>query len=267
MTWASALYAGTVTHRRLRPRRHAFSYRIFWLLIDLDELPMLDRSLRFFSWRRFNLFSFDQRDHGSGAADLRAHLLDRLAEAGIEGAIGSIRLLCCPRVLGYVFNPISVFLFHRPDGGIAATLYEVNNTFGDRHSYLVPGGCDAEGLLRHQYGKRLHVSPFMGMDMSYRFALLPPGQKVVLHIDASDSEGKLLHAAFTGSRRDLTDASILAAALRYPLVTLKITAAIHWEAARLFVKRVPFHRRPPPPAALSVGESRSRVAEADHAGA
>ena len=135
---ASAIYAGLVTHLRLRPRRHALRYRLFQLLIDLDDLPKLDRHLRLFSRGRFNLISFHDKDHGDGRGDLRAYVEGVLKDAAIPFDGGAIRILCLPRVLGYVFNPISLYFCHARSGALRAILYEVNNTFGQRHSYLFP---------------------------------------------------------------------------------------------------------------------------------
>ena len=134
---ASGLYQGAVTHKRLRPREHALRYRVFMLLLDLDELPDLFRRLRLLSRGRFGLMSFDAGDHGDrSGAPLRPQIEQRLAAAGIEAG-GPIRLLCMPRVLGYGFNPLSLFFCHRRDGRLAAILYEVTNTFGERHAYLI----------------------------------------------------------------------------------------------------------------------------------
>ena len=135
----SALYVGTVVHQRLKPRRHRLSYRVFSMLIDLDELPQLDRSLRLFRYRRWGALSFHDVDHGDGSdRPLRPWVEACLAEAGIDLNGGSILLLCYPRVFGYVFNPITVYFCRNSDGSVAAIMYEVNNTFRQRHCYLIP---------------------------------------------------------------------------------------------------------------------------------
>jgi DUF1365 family protein len=246
--WASALYFGTVTHRRLRPKRHHLSYRVFSMLIDINELPTLSRTLRLFSHNRFNLFGFYDRDHGVGAGNLRAHVEAQLAEAGIDLDGGPIRLLCNPRMLGYAFNPLSVYFCHRADGGLGAILYEVHNTFGERHGYLIPVTAQTGSTISQSCDKNFYVSPFLAVEGRYGFRIMPPGRTVVVHIDHFDEEGLLLQASFVGDRVPLSDKSLIAAFVRYPLVTLKVIAGIHWEALKLWRKGVALHDRPPPPA-------------------
>ena len=250
----SGLYTGRVGHTRLRPRRHALSYGVFMLLLDLDELADLDRRLRGFSLGRFNLLSFHPRDHGDGSArPLRTQVEHHLAEAGVDLDGGAIRLLCLPRVLGYVFNPLSLYFCHRRDGGLSAILYEVSSTFGERHTYLIPvDGGHAE--VRQSAAKRLHVSPFMDMDLSYDFRVRPPGETVRVVIDTHDAQGLLLAASFAGRRSDLTDRNLLTAWAKHPLLTLKVLAAIHWEALKLALKGVRLRGGPPAPQApVSLG--------------
>ncbi len=244
----SCLYRGSVRHVRNRPRRHALRYRAFWLLLDLDECATLAQRLRLLSFGRFNLFDFDQRDHGDGTPNgLRAWVARQLHDAGID-ADGSISVLCMPRVLGYVFNPISVYFCRRPDGTLAAALYEVNNTFGQRHSYLIPTR-GADPLVRQQCRKELYVSPFLPMDLTYHFRLSPPDARVALAIDAADAHGVVLAATMIGRRQTLTDAALLRTFIAVPLLTLKVIAAIHWEALRLWRKRVRLVPRPAAPTA------------------
>ncbi|GAB2177426.1 DUF1365 domain-containing protein [Dongia sp. agr-C8] len=238
----SGVYEGTVYHKRLRPRVHAFRYRVFSLLLDLDELPALDRGLALFSHNRWNLFSFMDRDHGSDrAASLRAWVDERLAGVGIAIPGGRVTLLCYPRILGYVFNPLSVYFCHRAEGGLAAVIYEVSNTFGERHAYVLPhdGEGGGEGAVRQSCRKAFYVSPFNDVSGGYRFQVLPPADRVSIHIDQQDSGGKLFRAGFAGRRAGLSDRALLGLALRYPLMTLKVIAAIHWEAFRLLIKGVP----------------------------
>jgi len=250
--WRSGLYAGRVTHRRLRPRHHRLGYKIFQVLLDLDELPDLDRRLRLFSRGRFNLFGFYDRDHGDGAGDLRVYVRRVLDEAGIAFDDGPVRLLCMPRMLGYVFNPISLFFCHARSGDLVAILYEVNNTFGQRHSYLFPVH-GADSVVRHECAKAFYVSPFMTMDMDYAFEAEPPGARVSTVIRGSDDDGLLITAAFAGERSELSDAVLLRAFVAHPLLTLMVVAGIHWEAIKILLKGVRMTRRPPAPAqAISV---------------
>jgi hypothetical protein len=243
----SCLYFGNVVHQRLRPLRHALRYRVFSLALDLDEIPALGARLRWFSHNRFNLFSFHDRDHGArdGSAP-RPHVESALARAGITLDGGAIRLVCFPRMLGYVFNPLSVYFCHHRDGALLAILYEVRNTFGEMHSYLIPVSS-ADAVLRQSCDKEFYVSPFMEMACRYEFRLSVPGERLAVTIRQTDAAGPILHASLEGRRVPLGDRTLLAAFLRYPLMTLKVIAGIHWEAAKLWRKGLRPLPRPAPP--------------------
>ena len=248
MSLRSAIYSGLVTHARTRPRRHDLAYRVYTMLIDLDELPELATRFRWFSVDRFNLLSFNGRDHGDGScAPLKAQIEARLADAGLAAG-GAIRMLCYPRVLGAAFNPLTTYFCHRPDGGLAAVLYEVNNTFGQRHSYLIEVTDPEARPIRQQCDKAFYVSPFMAMDMRYDFALRPPEDSVSVTVRGSDADGTLITANFTGARRELCNRSLLATFLRHPLLALKVVGGIHWEALKIVAKGLRLHPRPPAPA-------------------
>jgi DUF1365 family protein len=247
----SALYLGGVMHQRLRPVRHALRYAVFYLLLDLDDLPQIAARLRLFSLDRFNLFSFHQRDHGAGeAGGLRRYVDQQLAQAGLAPA-ATVRLLAMPRVLGYAFNPLSVYFCSDAQGRLQAILYEVNNTFGQRHSYLA--GTDPhqeDAFIEHGCAKAFHVSPFLALQMRYAFRVQAPAADrpgMELHITASDAGGAVLVAQLRARRRGLTDAALAAAFFMQPLLTLKVTAAIHWEALALWLKGVRLQPRPAPP--------------------
>ena len=249
MTLQSALYVGRVRHHRFRPRSHALAYRVFWMLLDLDEIGRLSAKLHFFSRNRFNLYAFRDADYGDRSGrPMRPQIEETLANAGIAHDGGPIRLLTMPRVLGYVFNPISLYYCHRADGRLAAVVYEVTSTFGVRHAYVIPVPVEdqAAGLIRQGAAKALYVSPFMGMEMDYEFRGHAPGERLGLTIDGVDSGGVLITAAMSGERHDLTDADLLSAAVALPFLTLKVVAAIHWEALKLWLKRVPLTRQPSP---------------------
>lgn len=248
MNGASALYAGSVMHVRLKPRRHRLSYRLFSLLLDLDDLDAVDGRLRLLSRNRFNAFSFFERDYADPAGGpLKAQVERLLDSAGLKPDGGAIRLLTMPRLFGYAFNPLSVYFCHRRDGVLIALLYEVNNTFGQRHSYLIPVGADARAPLRHTSEKRFYVSPFMDMDLTYSFRVTPPGEELRIAILASDPEGPVLSAVHTATRRPLTDRQLALALVRYPLLTLKVIAGIHWEAVKIWIKGIALRPRPKAP--------------------
>lgn len=248
-----ALYLGRVMHQRLRPRRHRLGYRVYSLLLDIDRVPALAARSRIFSLGRFNLFSLHWRDYGAGDAQgPRAHVEQQLQAAGLPTG-GRIRLLTMPRILGYAFNPLSVYFCDAPTGGLQAILYEVNNTFGQRHSYLLPVAADHAGVIEQRCDKQLYVSPFLGLDMHYRFRIRPPEENasadspLTVGVDAVDAQGPLLVARLDAQARPLGDAALLRAFFSHPLLTLKVIGAIHWEALQLWLKGVGLVARPAPP--------------------
>jgi DUF1365 family protein len=235
MSFVSGLYSGLVSHARFKPRRHALRYRIFMLLLDLDELPALNRRLRLFSAGGFNLLSFDPRRHGDGSTTpLKAQVQARLAAAGLPTG-GPVRMLVMPRVLGHGFNPLTVYWCHGPDGALSAILYEVNNTFGERHSYLIPATLE-RGMVRQACAKDFYVSPFMDMDLAYAFRLRPPGETVMTAVDVRDETDLVLATSFLGRRAELSDLGLAAAWLTHPWMSLGVLAAIHLEALKLWLK-------------------------------
>jgi DUF1365 family protein len=246
----SCLYEGEVMHCRLRPVRHRFVYRVFSLLLDIDEIPRLARRLVLFSHNRFNLLAFCDRDHGPrDGSPLRPWIERHLAAEGIDLQNGRILVLCLPRLLGYVFNPLSLYWCYDAAGRLRAILYEVKNTFGEQHAYLlrVPPGRSADVPIYQRAAKIFHVSPFIGMAAVYRFRVREPEDRLSIHIREEDAEGDLLVAAHTGARRPLGDPALLRACLLFPLVTLKVIAAIHWQAFKLWRKGVRLHGRPEAP--------------------
>jgi len=243
----SSLYVGEVVHTRVRPRRHRLTYGVFYLLLDLDEIDELAGSSRLFGLGRSGLISFYARDHGDRSEVPLRHQVERhLRAAGLAPDGGPIRLLTLPRILGYVFNPISVYFCHRRSGDLFAVLYEVTNTFGDRHSYLIPV-TSPHPPIRQRSDKALHVSPFLDIEMHYTFRLTPPGERLGLDVTAHDLEGPMMVATLEATRRELTDRALARVLLAYPLMTLKVVAAIHWEALRLWLKGIALRRRPEPP--------------------
>jgi uncharacterized protein len=236
---AAALYLGDVMHARLKPIGHRFSYRVMSLLIDLDRLAEADQQSPLFGVNRAALYSFHEADHGArDRSSLRAYVQRCAAERGIDLTGGRVLLLCYPRLLGYTFNPLSVYFGYRADGELALLIYEVRNTFGEIHPYILPvtSGEISDAGVRQQQDKQFYVSPFIEMAMRYHFHVRPPDARVQLRILETDSEGPLLAATFNGSRRALSTIQLLRAFFAFPLVTLKIMAAIHWEALRLWLK-------------------------------
>lgn len=244
----AAVYAGSVVHTRLRPVRHRLRYRMMALLLDLDELPLLSARLKLFSVERFNLFAFFGRDHLAGDdTPLRIQVEAQLARAGIATDGGPIRVLCMPRVLGAVFNPLSVFFCHAANGDLRAVLYEVNNTFGQRHSYLIPVADPQQRVHRQRCAKQFYVSPFMEMAMDYHFRLVAPADRVSIGIEAHDASGPILSAGFSARRQELSDATLLRTLLRHPMLAARVFGGIHWEALKLWRKGMRVLPRPAPP--------------------
>jgi uncharacterized protein len=238
---AAALYVGDVMHARLKPVGHRFSYRVMSLLIDLDRLDVADRQTPLFGVNRRALYSFYEADHGRrDGSSLRLYAKRCAAEHGIDLTGGRILLLCYPRLFGYTFNPLSVYYCYRADGEPALLIYEVRNTFGDIHAYALPvkSGDVSPAGIRQTQDKRFYVSPFVEMAMRYHFRVKLPQDRVKLRILETDSEGPLLSATFSGQRRALTTQELLRSFFSLPMVTLKIMAAIHWEALRLWLKGV-----------------------------
>ena len=268
----AALYVGDVMHARLKPlghhAGHRFSYRVMSLLVDLDRLDEADRQSRLFGVNRAALYSFHEKDHGArDGSSLRAYAQGRAAEHGIDLTGGRVQLLCYPRLLGYTFNPLSVYFCHRADGRLVLIIYEVRNTFGEIHSYALPVKPDevSEAGVRQAQDKLFYVSPFVEMAMRYHFRISPPGEQVKLRILETDREGPMLAATFSGRRHPLTTSSLLRAFAALPLVTIKIVAAIHWQALRLWLKGARLVPRPhtasakEPNTSLASGKSRAYI--------
>lgn len=247
---AAQLYFGKVFHRRLRPRRHELAYHVFYMLLDIDRLAEIDAQHHCFAYNRFGLFSFYDRDHGPGVArPLRPWVEAQLARAGLSLEGGRIQLLTFPRIFGFVFVPLSIYYCHNQAGDLCAVLYEVNNTFGDRHSYLIPVRDKRAQLHAHACDKAFFVSPFIPVKGRYHFKIMQPGEQLSVVIRESDADGTLLSAAFTGERQGFSDRMLLTALVKYPLMTVKVVAAIHWQAALLFAKGMRLVGRPAAPAA------------------
>ncbi len=256
---APLIGCGQVRHTRLRPARNSFAYATYFLMLPLRSLrarphPALARN-------RFGLISFFDRDHGDGGPDSLAWIDALLASEGIADATGEVWLHCYPRVLGYTFKPVSFWYCHRADDSLAAIVVEVNNTFGERHCYLLNGPDLAFGKELHAE-KVFHVSPFCDVAGSYRFRFMrtpahpaTAGRRMqeartVVRLDHDDADGPLLQTSVSGVLTALSPASIRRAFFGMPLMTLTVIGRIHWQALRLWAKRVPFFRKPDPPDAF-----------------
>ncbi len=248
----SACYAGTVTHHRLQGPSHRFAYPVYMHLIDLDELPALDRALRCFGHNTRRPVAFFDRDHFSTADTARAGVQRVVEASGVAWPGGRVEVVTHCRVFGYVFNPVSFWYCYRPDASLAVVVAEVNNTFGDRHPYVLPieaatSRATAAGTTRHRWTtkKVMHVSPFFPLDGSYTWELERPDSHLLARVDVTLGGKRTFTASFAAERRPLSDAGLVRLLATYPLVTAKVVGAIHWEALRLWVKGAPFRSQPP----------------------
>ena len=248
----SCLYRGYVRHRRRGPRVHAFRYRLCLYYLDLDELPEIDRTVRLFSVNRFNAVAFHDRDHLDGRpADTRSRVTEVLRDAGVPFAAPKIYLLTQCRILGYAFNPISVFYCHDgPGGPLRAVVAEVNNTFGERHLYVLrnrlkPESDASRHAVRYRAPKAMYVSPFLASEGHYDFHFAPVGPRLGFGILQHEHGRPTLDAQFWGRRVALTTRSVAGLLATRPLAAVKTIAAIHGEALRLWWKGIPLHPRPP----------------------
>jgi DUF1365 family protein len=261
---ASCIYEGTVVHKRLTPRRHAFAYRVFALCLDVDEIDRVDRSLRFFSRGKRNLLGFWDADLGEPGSDSVGAKARRLLEHSGLGPFGArIELVCYPRILGFVFNPLSVYFCRDAAGTIGAVIYEVTNTFGERKSYVIPVPGDGDAIAQN-CAKEMVVSPFTGASGRYGFHCIAPSGRVVIGVNFREARQPVLKTHFSGERRPLNDRTIARLMACYPLMTLKVVGAIHFEAARLWAKGVPIVPRRASPAYSFTIVDRS-VRDAHHA--
>ncbi len=239
----SSIYNGTVIHKRFKPKTHYFRYSVFSLLIDLSELEFLDKKIKFFSFNKFNLISFFEKDHGNrDGSSLIEWVRKNLYENDIQHNNITIKLLCYPRIFGYVFNPLSVFFIYDNNEKLISILYEVKNTFGEQHTYIFKVENDSK-LFQHNCAKKFHVSPFIEMNCNYFFRILKPGEKISIIIDQYQINEKILYASQDGSRANFNSKELLKSYLKHPLMTFKIISAIHFEAFKLWTKGVKFIKK------------------------
>ena len=239
----SSIYNGSVIHKRFKPKKHFFKYKVFSLFLDLSELKELNNNLNFFSLNKFNLISFYEKDHGErDGSSILDWVKNNLRSNNVSTDNIKVKLLCYPRILGYVFNPLSIFFVYDNDENLISILYEVKNTFGEQHTYVFK--IEGENkLIQNNCSKKFHVSPFIEMDCNYFFRILNPGDKLSVIIDQYDQEGKILFASQDGIRSDLTNKNLMNSYLKHPLMTFKIISAIHFEAFKLWIKGIKFVKK------------------------
>ena len=239
----SFIYSGNVVHKRFKPKIHYFKYKVFSLLIDLSEIELIDKRLKIFSFNKFNIISFYNKDHGArDGSSIKDWVINNLKKNNINTKDIQIKLLCYPRIFGYVFNPLSVFYIYDKNLNLISILYEVKNTFGEQHAYIFKTDI-THNLLQHICKKKFHVSPFIEMNCVYFFRLLKPGNKISIIIDQNDEDGKILYASQDGVKSELTNVNLIKSYLKHPLMTFKIILAIHFEAFRIWTKGIKFIKR------------------------
>ena len=239
----SFIYNGYVIHKRFKPKEHFFKYKVFSLFIDLSEIHEIENNIPFFSYNKFNLISFFDKDHGDrDGSSLTEWVKNNLKNTGAKSEGIKIKLLCYPRILGYVFNPLSIFFVYNSNSSLIAILYEVKNTFGEQHTYVFKTN-PSEKNIQNNCEKKFHVSPFIEMNCNYFFRILKPSEKISVIIDQYQSNEKILFASQDGKRADLTSAELMKSYLKHPLMTFKIISAIHFEAFKLWAKGIKFIKK------------------------
>ena len=237
----SCIYNGVVTHKRFKPVKHFLKYKTFSFFIDLDEIEKLDKKNIIFSFNRFNIFSFYNRDHGNrDGKSLKNWVMDNLIKFKISENINKIQLLCYPRIFGYVFNPLSIFYCYQ-DEKLKVIFYEVKNTFNEQHTYIFK--VNDSNIVTQKCKKKFYVSPFMNMDTYYNFRLLNPDEKLSVSIEQTDRKDTILTAVQTGERKDFNLKQLVVNFFKYPLMTIKIISAIHFEALLLWKKGAIYRKR------------------------
>lgn len=242
----SCLYECRVMHRRITPTANRFEYSLFMACLDLDEVEGVSRKLALLSRNRWNLYSFFESDHEpAGAGPLKDRVLGYLRSSGVDpGGAARVFLLTLPRVLGFVFNPIAVYYCFDGAGAPVCAVAEVGNTFGEKKLFLVrPDGAGPDNGFRSVVPKHFYVSPFSPLDLSFDFRMALPSASLSVRVDEYDGEKKVLASALTGRRVGLSDAALAWFAVKYPLLTLKVVALIHWQALRLWLRRTPYFRK------------------------
>jgi len=233
----SKIYIGKVIHKRFKPKEHYFKYNVFSLLIDLNELEQINKDIKFFSYNKFNIISFFDKDHGDrDGSSIKIWVKKNLKNIGVMTENISIKLLCYPRIFGYVFNPLSTYFIYNKHSELISIFYEVKNTFGEQHTYIFK--AQDEKTVQNKCKKKFYVSPFIGMDCEYHFKTLNPKEQLSVVINQNDKDGKLLFASQDGISKAFNNKNLILSYLTHPLMTFKIIGAIHYEAFKLWAKRI-----------------------------
>ena len=233
----SKIYTGKVIHKRFKPKEHYFKYNVFSLLIDLNELEEINKYIKFFSYNKFNIISFYDKDHGDrDGSSIKLWVKKNLKNIGIMTEDIRIKLLCYPRIFGYVFNPLSTYFIYNKHSELISIFYEVKNTFGEQHTYIFK--AQDEKTVQNKCKKKFYVSPFIEMDCEYHFKTLNPREQLSVVINQNDKDGKLLFASQDGISKDFNNKNLILSYLTHPLMTFKIIGAIHYEAFKLWAKRI-----------------------------
>ncbi|MDB9744387.1 DUF1365 domain-containing protein [Pelagibacteraceae bacterium] len=237
----SCIYNGIVKHQRFKPIEHSLNYRTFSILLDLDEIENLAKSISIFSLNKFNIFSFYNRDHGErDGSSLKDWVKKNLKKFNISNNITKIKLLCYPRVFGYVFNPLSIFYCYE-NKDLKAIFYEVKNTFNEQHTYIFK--IKNNEKIEQKCKKKFYVSPFMDMETYYNFKLINPKEKLSIFIRQTNGEETVLTATQTGDKKEFSFKQLLINFFKYPLMTIKIISSIHYEAFFLWKKGAVYRKR------------------------
>ena len=243
MIKSSSIYNGHVIHKRFWPKKHFFKYKVFSLLIDLSELYQLEKKLTLFSYNKFNVLSFYDIDHGPrDGSSLINWVKENMTKNNISTEQITIKLLCYPRIWGYVFNPLSVFFVYDKNSNLVSILYEVKNTFNEQHTYIFKLQKSKE-LIEHSCRKKFHVSPFIEMNCTYYFKITKPGEKISVYIDQYADENKLLVALQEGIKVSLNNKNLIKIFFSHPMMSFKIILAIHFEAFKLWIKGIKFVKK------------------------
>lgn len=234
----SCIYECVVMHRRLKPKVHQFTYRVFLFWIDLDELAAIQKSIPIFSSESANIYSLRTQDHFSlGKPSIRENVLAWVRDQGELRDVANIRMLTLPRFLGYTFNPITIYLLYDTNHQPITSVTEVGNTFRELKPYLVPKDREQ---FHARVTKNFYVSPFSDLDLAFDFRYAEPGEKLRVWIDSYRGDEKELISVMNGERRPMTAWNLALCTIKYPFITLKVIGLIHWEAFRLWVKKIPF---------------------------